>query len=464
VALRRLATGANAALVTAITVAIVVLLVDLAGVVGPTWDLSRSGATLEPETLALLAGLDAAGEPVTLTAFSAQRRDERAWYRDRTVQDLLRDMDDAAALLQTVFVDFDAERVTARAMGVRGHGTVVVQGRGQRVDLAERELFPTGSSDMSVFSGEAEIRRAIRLVLSERPRIIHLLQGHGERRPDEEGGIRGLMGVLRAQGWQVRTLDLLRDTGGRRSPEVPGDAEVIAIVGPTGPFTPEEEEVLRSWMGGGGRMAFFVDPGGFVPSVVEDLGVSVPLGAVRDRVVHFPFDDRPLLSTRRHPVTEPLVEGGQVAVVARAAAIEVSGEVESAVLLETSPHGWLERGEGAAVEGHGSLAVAAAVVVSPPHPAMRMGHTARLVAVGDVDWVTDTLLEEGPGNATLAVGVFRWLLDDLDGAAPVARPKSMRWVAMSAAQLGAVRALLVGILPAITLLAGLLVWVRRRRR
>ena len=41
--------------------AIVVLLVDLAGVVGPTWDLSRSGASLEPESfLGIAAGSPAA--------------------------------------------------------------------------------------------------------------------------------------------------------------------------------------------------------------------------------------------------------------------------------------------------------------------------------------------------------------------------------------------------------------------
>ncbi|MBW1879306.1 MAG: Gldg family protein [Deltaproteobacteria bacterium] len=451
--MRRLATGANAVLVTGITVVIVVLLVDLAAAVGLTWDLSSSGAALEPETLALLDALDDAGEPVTLTAFSAQRRDEHAWYRDRAVQDLLRDLDEAARLLHTAFVDFDAERVTAEAMGVRGHGTVVVQGRGRRVDLAERELFPAGLSEAEVFLGEAEIRRAIRLVLSERPRNIYLLQGHGERRVD---GIRGLLALLRGQGWQVRTLDLLRDTTGRHPPEVPGDVDVIAIIGPTSPFTPDEEEVLRSWMGGGGRMAFLVDPGGFVPGVVEDLGVNVLSGVVRDRVTLFPFEDRPLLSTRRHLVTEALVDGGQATVVARAAALEVSEEVDAAVLLETSPRGWLVGGEGAAMEGRGPLAVAVAV--------MRPGHTARLVAVGDVDWVTDPLLDEGPGNATLAVGVFRWLLGDEGASAPVSSPEALRRVAMSATQLGAVRALLVGVLPVTTLLIGLLVWVRRRRR
>ncbi len=468
---RRLATGTNAAFVTVFVVTIAVLSVDLAGHWRIRWDLSADAvATLQPETYGVLEAVDAADRAVTVTAFSSQRKDQEAVFRDRMVKDLLRELEYRSVHVTTRFVDFDGDRLTAEALGVTRYGTIVVQGGTQRIDLIDREIFRgrgKGDGRELEFLGESAVARAISQVLAERARHVYVLEGHGEKKLEGGGaeGLSGLATLLENQGYEVAGLDLLRDREQQGAPAIPGDADALLVVGPTAPLTPEEDAAVSAYLARGGSVGYFVDPGGFVPRFLEVAGVTVPSGVVLDQVRVFPYEDRPVLRYGRHAVTEELVDANTVTIVALAAPLSLARRdgIEANDLLVTSRTGWTERGEerpskyDEGTDDVGPITVGAAISLAGRAP-------ARLVAIGDADVLTDELIGDGPGNATFAVNVSRWLVGDDERMSAVGRPSAIRRLTLSQEQLSMIGWVVLAILPLVSVLAGGAVWSARRGR
>ncbi len=471
---RRLATGANAVFVAALVVALAGTLVDLAVRHPLRWDLTEdASATLLPETRALLDRIGERQATFEITAFSSQQKNEEAWLRDRMVRDHLRALELASPHVSTRFVDFDGDRRTAEELGVDRYGTIVVAGLENRVDVSDRELFRAsgkGEQRRLEFLGEDAIGKAFEQILSNRQRRIYALTGHGERAPYDRGAgeLRTLASLVDAQGWQLASLDLLRSAAPGAPPAVPDDAAAVLLLAPTAPLGASEEEALRSFLARGGSLGLFVDPGRPTPILLDDLGVRVPAGGVHDAVNVYPYDDRPLLTYGRHPITQELTAGSLATVVSSAAPVlhEPRDGVTVTGLLGTSRAGWIERGTerpavfDPAVDGAGPVDVAVAVQIA------RTGGSAtgRVLVVGDGDAVTDAILADGPGNATFVVNGLRWLLGGDERMSVVARPGHIRRIALSGAQLSVVRALLVFALPLLPLLCALAVrWTRRTR-
>jgi len=309
--------------------------------------------------------------------------------------------------------------------------------------------------------------------LSDQARTVYFLEGHSERRAEDSGpeGLEELAVLLDAQGWVARGLNLLRDQGAAGA-QVPDDADAVMIVGPSAPFTPEEEAALREYLGRGGNLGFFVDPDSYVPGFIEDLGILFPEGVVLDKVAVFPFADRPLLRYRKHLITQDVIEAETQTLVAAAAPIVLTGApgVSADVLLLTSRTGWIERGSErppsftSGEDGEGPVNVVAALTVRRPHPTMGPGRTARVLISGDTNLITDELVREAPGNATFALNAVRWLVGDDERMSYVGRPTVVRRLSLSAEQLGVVRLIVMLLLPLLSLLAGIGVWMSRRGR
>lgn len=461
---RRLATGANAALVAVLVLVGLGLAVDVVERVGPRWDLTLDGAaSLRPQTRAVLERVDAAGLDVRLTAFSAQQKDALAASRDRQLQDVLRVWEQASPRIRTTFVDFDRDRLTAERMGVDRYGTVVLEARGDRVDLADRELFRrSGSRDARTvdFVGEAALAAALEQLLAADSRTVYALTGHGEKVPFDRGlgDLHGLAGVLDGLGLRTRTLDLLGQEG---PPEVPADAAAVLVIGPTAPLPPVEQDALRAYLRDGGGVAICVEPGAPVPELLDELGLLRPEGVAMDPRSLYPWEDRPLLVGRRHPITEGVLADGLAVVAGHAAPLQIVpvDGVRANPVLGTSREGWVERGEerparydaGVDVEGPVEVAVTAHV------------GRGRLLLVGDADWLGDPLIDEGPGNGTFAAASVRWLIGDAVGVARVDSGRVARRVALTPAQLSRVRIGLVLVWPLLLLGVGA-GWLAARRR
>ncbi len=478
---RRLAVGSNATLVTLLVVAAVVVVYLLVDRFRVRLDLSADqGSVLAGDTRNKLGLLDVDAQPVTVTAFSSQRGKKDSYFKDRQLQDLLEELDYGSAVVAVRFVDFDKERLTAEKLGVTDYGTVVVQRGDRRVDLKDRDLFRrTGKGDdrKIEFLGESVINRAFSQLMSDTRRVVYALVGHGELDPEgqDPDGLAELAHALDQENYDLKKLDLVRDREDA-APRVPEDAAAVLIARPRVAIPAIEEDLLLGYLSTGGALVFSVEPGTPVPSLLGRLGVVVPDGIVLDKMLVFPYPDRPVPRYKSHPITKDLSDQMLVTVVSRAAPLQAAVPpregVRASTLLETSRDGWIERGgsveSGAAKfepesDAAGPATMALALEIAPDSGLVKRGR-GRVVVLGDTDMLTNGLLAEGPGNASFAINTFRWLLGDEGRLSVVGRPSVVRRLALSTDDLGQVRWLVLSMGPLLVIVLGAGVWAARRGR
>jgi hypothetical protein len=475
--------------VTVIVIGLAFVLAELGAVFRMRIDLSAdSVATLQPETIATLEAVTQQEVVIEIIAFSAQQKGAEAWMRDRMIRDVLVEFRLRCPSLKTRFVNFDADRLTAEALGVSRYGTVVVRSETDRVDLIDRELFrrKRGAKKDVAFYGESAIARAIAQILSEDEKTLYVLAGHGEHRISEHSSrlqgsqsLKVLPKLFETQGWKAKELNLLGDSESETSLVIPSNASAVLLLGPSAALHPDEEMALVNYVAEGGRVGLFVDPlrqadkafGRASLPLQDTLGISREPGVVLDKVALFPFEDRPVLRLGRHTITEALIEERLTTIVAHAAPIVLpkAEGLKSSVLMQTSRSGWVERGTerpatfNPEVDGPGPVIVAAALEIRPQHPAVQR-NIARVVVVGDSDLLSDEFLEEGPGNSTFVVNTVRWLLGEEQRSSRVGRPGQVRHLALTREQLTRIRWVVLLFLPLCVVLAGGVIWWSRRNR
>ncbi len=482
---RRLTYGSNATLVSIMVVAMLVLAYVLADENRVRWDLTQEGRnSLSVDMLSKLALLDADGETVTITAFSAQRGKDGSYFQNREMRDPLREVGDQSSVVSWRYVDFDRERLTAEKLSVTEYGHIVIQRGADRTDLRNRDLFRRvgrGKQRRQQFIGEAALGRAFSQLHTPKRRVVYVLQGHGELNPEDRSasGLSDLVDVLDGERYDVETLDLLATDRTGQAPKVPDDAAVVFLPRPTSALAPHETDALIAYLGRGGGLWVAADVGGQMPLVLSRFGLSVLDGVALDKRVVFPFWDRPIPRIHTHPATSALRENRLVPVLAHVAPLQVADPVPDGVgvstLLSSSREGWIERGgalEGGApvyepeIDGAGPVTLAVALELMAGRGVVRAGRPpARIVVVGDVDAFTNQVLGEGPGNTAFAVDVVHWLSgEDRRVATGGLRRSVVRRLALTKQQTGTLQWVSMALLPSLCGLIGFLVMFSRRGR
>ena len=86
--------------------------------------------------------------------------------------------------------------------------------------------------------------------------------------------------------------------------------------------------------------------------------------------------------------------------------------------------------------------------------------SARVLVIGDVDWVSNGMLEDVPSNALLAESVLGWLMDSTE--TKITKYRTPNRILITKPQLNVLRLLLLIPLPLIIALGGFISWRRRR--
>ncbi len=334
---------------------------------------------------------------------------------------------------------------------------------------------------MRAFKGEEQFTSAIlSLVTLEVPKV-YFVTGHGEASTAAAAGDRGLSVLtqaLKRDNMEVADISLL-------SGEVPQDADVIAIIGPTGAYTEAEITALGEYLDQGGRLLVALDPlidtdGTMRWTRLEALlagrGVIVHDDLVVDPSRKLPFYDLSAVYLEdfgNHPVTQGLEGFAVLFTVARSLAAD---DDSATVLVQTSDEGWGEtnlgmllRGEPVAVDDDDNPGPAAVGVAVERLTNIGEGasdetgddESYRLVVFGDSDFLTDLDIANA-GNAGLATNAFDWLVarEDLVGIPP--RDVEQVSLFLTRQQMRNLGLLVLVAMPGAAILAGILVWRRRR--
>jgi hypothetical protein len=192
-------------------------------------------------------------EPLKITAFFPDVSDVRG-----EVSTYLTELTKGVPNVELSVIDRYLEPKLAKDLKVFSDGTIVFA-------KGDTTRTLTVGSDMAAARPklktlDRDVQEQLYKLLRSR-RLAYLTVGHGEMNgatdADKAKGRSAeiLQEILRSQNYQIRTLGLAQGLGR----EVPGDAEIVFILGPTEPFAPEELASLQRFADGGGHLFMALD-------------------------------------------------------------------------------------------------------------------------------------------------------------------------------------------------------------
>ena len=227
------------------------------------WDLTAAKQySLSDQTKRILENLDA---EIDVLVFDREDRFPR--YRDR-----LQEYEYISPQVSVEYIDVDREPLRAQQYEVQSYGTVVFdyQGRIERV----------------VSDTEQDLTNALIKAVEGEERTVYFLQGHGEKDvvSSDREGYSAAADALGLDNLSVESLVLVQEG------EVPDDASVLVVAGPTTDLLPTESEAIRTYLGAGGKVLFLLDPPATsdapelsnVSALIEEWGIEVGHNVVVD--------------------------------------------------------------------------------------------------------------------------------------------------------------------------------------
>lgn len=421
--------------------------------------------SLSEQTRKILAGLN---QDINITAFYSERH-----YRRGFAEDTLNEYQRQSSRIHLTFLDTYVKPIQADAHRIKRDGAVVFES-GEK-----REYVESYENEEQDFTG------AILKLLATEQKKLYFLEGHGEHDIDGygDGSYSGLKSKIETDNYLVERLIL-----GER---VPADCSVLVIAGPQNALLPQEEEVIIKYLDEGGKAIIMVEPppAPSLANIVERWGVEV-----RDDIILDPVQQvsgilsipATLRYDESHTITIPLAMWRIMTFfpIARSLAPgEDSGaNFHVTQLVKTSDGSWGESNTEAlrseqrvkydeGQDTRGPVCVAIAVSLKekseddaptiPDQPPEETKERRVLVVIGDSDFVANQWLEAG--NPDLFMNSVNWLTEEEELIS--IRPKDQgqtRVKMLTGQQLRLVTYTSVFAIPIILLIAGGIVWWKRR--
>jgi ABC-type uncharacterized transport system involved in gliding motility auxiliary subunit len=429
------------------------------------WDLTANKQfSLSDQTIKLLRNLDA---PVKFIAFDQPARLDR--FRNR--------LDEYAYQSKKVnveYVDPDLKPVMARQYQVQQYGTVVITYK----DRVERV-----TSD-----SEQEITNGLIKATSGKQLTVYFTQGHGEKDPTgtERDGYSAVSGALQRDNYKVEKLPLAQQK------DVPADATVVVVAGPTSDLLPQEVDSLKRYLAKAGKLMVLVDPSldpkaSMLPNLEQllkewaiEVGNNVVVdvsGATNEPSVAV------ALTYPSHPITERF---GTLTLFPLARSVQpISGGANghnAQPVVETSPRSWAETNLADVAAGKSvsldtakgdkegpvtiAAAVSAPVTQTPAEQPTKSDSSApkaetRIVVFGDSDFASNAYAGIA-GNPNLLANSVNWLAQQENLIAIRPREAGDRRITLTANQQRLVTLMTLFGFPLMVLGTGIYSWWRRR--
>jgi ABC-type uncharacterized transport system involved in gliding motility auxiliary subunit len=452
------------------------------------WDLTAAGQySLSDQTKRILERLEA---PINVLVFA--REGEFPRYRDR-----LQEYEYTSDQVSVEYIDVDRQPVVARQYEVQSYGTVVFDYEGR----IERVVSDT----------EQDLTTALIKAVEGEERTIYFLQGHGEKDivSSERDGYSAVADSLALDNFGVESLVLVQEG------EVPEDASMVVVAGPTIDLLPAEVDALRTYLRAGGKALFLLDPpptpdAPELPNVSELLGewaIDIGNNVVVDvsgvgQLIGTDASVPVAASYPPHAITDRF---NLLTAYPLARSVDpVPGGVEGRFadpFVETSPRSWAEADISELVSGEvemnesegdvaGPINIAAAVsapVAKPPEPPPDEDSTnggnqtasvdeeapdqadeegeptleTRVAVVGDSDFAANFSLGI-QGNRDLFLNTINWLAQQENLIAIRPREPDDRRVTLTADQQRRVFLIAFLMVPSAVFALGFYTWWRRR--
>lgn len=353
------------------------------------------------------------------------------------------------------FVNPDLEPGRAQAEGIQSAGQLVLR-FGERKEVV---------SDLA----EQTIANALQRLVRGEDRFVMFLEGHGERALDgtDTKGVAQFAQVLARSGLALRPLNLVR------TPAIPDNIALLVIAAPREPLLEGEVNLIKQYVDNGGALLWLVEPGelqGLAP-LAGHLGIALDDGllvdANRQLRAMLGMDHPaiiPVAQYGNHPATSDL-EVFTLFPIARPVRSLGSETFQHQAILTTLNETWLETSP---LETDVTFDAEAGDQAGPLTLGLAMTRELddgqqRIAVVGDADFISNGFVGHG-GNLDLASSLFNWLSADDTLIAITSRGAPDTTLDISQTYAYVVALFFLFGLPLLLLGAGLVIWLRRRKR
>ncbi len=382
------------------------------------------------------------------------------------VKEYLKMYEEMSDKLKITYVDPYADPAFVKKYGDGvGVGTVVIQ-QGEKFKVIPlnqlyRESQVTGAVSIDL---EKQMTSAIRYVSGSGADVkAYMIEGHGEYQGTQ------LKNALTNEGYKVESINL-------STTEIPQDASILVSMAPEVDFTQEERDALDAYLMNGGRAAFVFTAGNPVTErlggYLQEWGITVNSDFAYENDANKAFRSNygvpvPAPQMQEHTITEKLIEN-DISFIAPASCSLTLNEnniqhTYVTPLLKTSKNSWgitdLARTDLAKTQNDtpGPLTLGAI--------SEKSGEKAgAILVIGSLQAIEtpDILDNASYSNGDLILNSFSYLTDKGDALNIRAKVISAESLTMTEIQVKVLSILLQYVLPLLILIAGLVVWLRRR--
>lgn len=317
------------------------------------------------------------------------------------------------------------------------------------------------------FNGEREITSALSFVTTDVLPKVYVLTGHGEYTLASS-----VQASVASENIELTDLDLTTEKS------VPQDCACLIILAPDSDLAPQELSAIETyWSDGGKLMLAALIPSelkGKTPNydaLLEDLGLESGDGFVieADSAMYYPYPNYLIPQLQSHEITDPIIENKYHVYFPYVREMRVSAKHRSSLeitpLLSTSDSAFarsdMENASGEKAEGDvdGPFDVAFAVTESVDEK------TSRAVVFGTPIFLDESFMSYS-GNMNLFLNSLKWMCD-LEENISVVETKSLSdsgSLEVDNTSFMLWGSVLTVIIPLIVLVAGIVIFVKRKKR
>jgi ABC-type uncharacterized transport system involved in gliding motility auxiliary subunit len=427
----------------------VVLLIGIVVAVGyltrdirTQWDLTISKRnSLSQASVEVLKQMEG---PVAITAF-ATKADAEGNLRN-TIQSFIAPYQRAKSDFALDFVDPREDPKRTQAAGVRVDGELVVSYQGR-------------SENLSTLTEQELTNLLVRLMRSSE-RLVMYLDGHGEGKLDGRANhdLGDFGNQLQAKGFRIGAVNLAQVQ------DVPDNASVLVVASPRVDLLPGEVNRIKRFLEKGGNLLWLMEYDALrgMSAISEYLGLELIDGVVFDPragSLNLPAAFALASGYGDHPATQ----GSTVTSVfpyARRIAAGQGGEFYFTPLVEVSGGGWLETSGLANAAFDRNRDIKGPIVAAGALERNVGDRKQRIIVIGSGHVLSNQFVGL-VGNMDLGVNLMNWLAGD--ESLITIQPRARRDLTLELTPAVFVMANAFFALPLIFLIAGGVIWYRRRK-
>ena len=352
-------------------------------------------------------------------------------------------------------------------------GNIVVESGTKFKVLSQSDLYTTttdqttGQTSAQSLIVEQKITGAIMYVVNSKNLVVYNLQGHGEQALSTT-----ITTAMTNQNFPIKTLNLLSDKW------QPQTGDMLLISSPQSDISADELTKLKDFFAKGGRGIFLMDivqakdfPN--FKALMATLGVEINKSVILEGDASYMYQSPVYLLPKMNTqdIVSPLISAKLPVLFPAAQPIQQLKVKKSTLtvepLLSTTDKSWGKvnlsskstEKESGDINGPFDVAVA----ITDKLDASDATKNAKVVIFSSSAFIQDQILSAtGGGNENLFMNSLNWVQDLKDNISITPKDLTSETITITDAQRLGYSALVVVVIPAIVIVAGIVVWIRRK--